>query len=452
MPSGSRQLLRQLAASQAAFYLLSASGTIEHVSEAAAAWLGIAPTSLLGRRAISGSPRSDDPMDRLAAALSPPPNFWRDGFAGCLLQPAGIGTHTVQPTAARFVRLGSAPQAVALVVIDDFAPLAQAEPIADSIAIRQALDAWRKHEGNWASIATAGTSSAAKRLRAKIQLAAKLRCHVGLFGPRGCSAETIAIKIHSQSAPGELLVVVEGSLMDDELLEATIAPAIQEVTEGRTRTASLLIRALDEMPMEVQSQLAISVGNAAGRLRLFALCSPQPRVFREGQHLTNELVSVDESIHLVEPRLADWLSLMPVHLQSLSSRVEDLTLIATAMLDARRAAGEGTAERFSRAALDALIVYPWPGDYDELDGAIRHAVRVCGSEAIGIEHLPLVVRSYRTKPVEPKPVSLDDALQRFEKRLIQEAVVAADGNRAEAARRLGISRARLLRRLDEAGP
>ena len=71
-----------------------------------------------------------------------------------------------------------------------------------------------------------------------------------------------------------------------------------------------------------------------------------------------------------------------------------------------------------------------------------------------MEHLPLAIRSYRSgdNPASQKlrRVSLDDAVARFEMRLIDEAIEATGGNRAEAARRLGISRARLLRKIDEA--
>lgn len=127
--------------------------------------------------------------------------------------------------------------------------------------------------------------------------------------------------------------------------------------------------------------------------------------------------------------------------------------MATAMLDSRHAAGEGTAERLSRAALDALVIYPWPGNVDELDQSIRHAVRTAPGSSIGVEHLPLAVRSYR--PGERSGVAkaimpLDVAIQRYQRRLIHEALEAVDGNRAEAARQLGISRTRLLRKLEEA--
>ena len=74
-------------------------------------------------------------------------------------------------------------------------------------------------------------------------------------------------------------------------------------------------------------------------------------------------------------------------------------------------------------------------------------------QRVGIEHLPLAIRSYRPgeNPALARraAISLDDAVERYEFRLIQEALEAAGGNRAEASRRLGISRARLLRKIDE---
>ena len=98
-------------------------------------------------------------------------------------------------------------------------------------------------------------------------------------------------------------------------------------------------------------------------------------------------------------------------------------------------------------------IYPWPNNFVELDQAIRHAVRRATGQSIGIEHLPLAIRSYRPgeKPAlaSGAAVSLDDAVERYELRLINEALEAAGGNRAEASRRLGISRARLLRKIDD---
>ncbi len=103
--------------------------------------------------------------------------------------------------------------------------------------------------------------------------------------------------------------------------------------------------------------------------------------------------------------------------------------------------------------MDQLLIYPWPGNFEELDAAVRHAAATCRTAAIEPEHLPLAVRSFRLNPVRSKPVivegNLDEELRRFELKKIHEALDAAEGNRSEAARLLGISRARLIRRLDD---
>ena len=170
-------------------------------------------------------------------------------------------------------------------------------------------------------------------------------------------------------------------------------------------------------------------------------------------------MSIVESIDETNPRgvireLAEVLSALTVVIEPLASRVEDVTVLAAALLDDRRAKGDVSCERFSRAALDALVVYPWPRDFDELAEAVDHAAGRGSGAAIGVEHLPLAIRSYRpsesSAAAHATQTPLDDAVARYELRLINAALEAADGNRAEAARQLGISRARLLRKIADA--
>lgn len=210
------------------------------------------------------------------------------------------------------------------------------------------------------------------------------------------------------------------------------------------------------MPSEAQHRLATLLDTFSGRLRLLALCGPRPSVLAESleEEQPSQAFGFDEeSSRGICTKLIEVLSALTIESVPLASRVEDIPLLATAMLDARHAAGEGTAERLSRVALDALVIYPWPNNFTELDQAIRHAVGRATGPSIGIEHLPLAIRSYRPGEnpslAKSATVSLDDAVVLYELRLIDEALEAAAGNRAEAARRLGISRARLLRKIDE---
>lgn len=107
--------------------------------------------------------------------------------------------------------------------------------------------------------------------------------------------------------------------------------------------------------------------------------------------------------------------------------------------------------------------------------AMQFAGENARDDRITREHFPLAIRSFRVgqssrvetvhspstititrKPEPPESFqieSLDASVAAYESELIGKAMTAAGGNKAEAARRLGISRARLLRKLDsENGP
>ena len=328
----------------------------------------------------------------------------------------------------------------------------------DAVAVRQQLDSWRRRHTATAINITAGTSNEAVRLRRRIDVAASTRTDVGFFGPAGCGGESILTRIHALSAPGENLINVDGALMDSDLLDATLMPALHQLSESKEARITALVRGLDEMPFEAQQRLAGLLDTFSGRMRLLASCGSQ---LLELNAPTDDLIS--ESLSLDEDRarglcsqLIDVISSLTIVNRPLALRVEDIPLIATAMLDTRHAAGEGPAERINRAALDALVVYPWPHNYEELENSIRHAIRTATGNVIACEHLPLAIRSYRPgailKRTKHTKLSLDDAIQRYELRLITETLENADGNRAEAARRLGISRARLIRRLEDQSP
>lgn len=458
MASGTkiRRLTRLLEECDAPLWVIDPTGQLAYLSAGCLAWFGVDLESMVDRRSVAGSPVSDDPLDRLAASISPPQGLSTRGTASLRVQPPAIGDHRPEPREVRYLRVGRGSDAITIGVAGHFDDRLVDPEFQDAVALRQRLDTWRKRNTVLATIATAGVSAAARRMRRRIRVAASTRTDVGLFGPAGCGSEAIAKRLHQLSAPGEALVVVDGPLMDSELLDATMMPVLHQLTDSSEVRATALVRGLDEMPMEAQQRLVSLMETFADRLRLLALCGPQPKtLFEAGEKSeASEILGLhDEVPSGICGGLIEILSSMTVACHPLAQRVEDIPLIATAMLDRRHASREGTAERISRAALDALVIYPWPRNLDELDEAIRIAVRTAPGQSIGVEHLPLAVRSYR--PGEPQGPGntirpLDVAVQRYQLRLINEALEATGGNRAEAARRLGISRARLLRKLEEA--
>lgn len=450
-----RPLARLLDASSAPLWAIGSNGCLVYLSAGCAEWLQLDVETLLDRRSVAGSPVSADPLDRIAAALSPPPGLATRGSTSLRITPPATGEHRAEAKEVRFLRVGTGESAIVLAVAGDFDDRVPDPELKDAVAIRQRLDLWRKRHASIANTVTAGVSSAAKRLRRRMRVAGSTRTDVGFFGPPGTGGESILNRVHELSAPGEKLVCVDGPLMDSELLDATLMPAVHQLAESKQARATALIRDLDEMPYEAQQRLVALLETFSGRLRLLAVCGPRVKTLQEPTEdaLGDTIGLEDENLRGLCPALIEVLSALTISNYELSSRVDDIPLLATAMLDARRAAGEGVAERLSRAALDALVIYPWPRNHEELDQALRHALRTATGDTIATEHLPLAIRSYRpgTQLSRGKNanLSLDDALQRFEARLIQQAVDAADGNRAEAARKLGISRARLLRRLED---
>ena len=460
MASGTkiRLFTKLLDAADAPMWVISPSGRLAYLSAGCAAWLGVTIESLVDRQSIAGAPVTDDPFDRLAAALSPPTGLSSRGTASLRVQPPAIADHRPEPLEVRFVRVGSGDQALTIAVGGTFADRQTDHELQDAVAIRQRLDAWRKQHAEIAKVVTAGDSAVIKRLRRRLQVAARARTDISFIGPAGCGSESIATRIHQLSAPGEPLITVDGPLMDAELLEATLSSAIHQLTESSDAQATTLVRGLDEMPFDAQQRLVELLTTFGGRLRLIGLCGPQVATLEDpdrgetdaGESALDEVV-IARGVHR---QLIELLCALSIPVPPLTDRIDDLPLLATALLDRFRAGGATSAERINRVALDAIVTYPWPGNYDELSATIEHAARRASGPQISVEHLPLAIRSFRSSdnPAAQKQhrVSLDDAVARFEMRLIDEAIESAGGNRAEAARRLGISRARLLRKIDDA--
>lgn len=124
-------------------------------------------------------------------------------------------------------------------------------------------------------------------------------------------------------------------------------------------------------------------------------------------------------------------------LPPLRERGEDVLRLAEAFL-VRAAAHAGREVRgFSAAAAAALRSYPWPGNVRELRNAVDQAVLACRTGRVEPAHLPIEISG--------AAVAVD------ERQRVLQALAAAGGNRTEAARILGISRATLYRRFEELG-
>ncbi|MBX3250782.1 MAG: sigma 54-interacting transcriptional regulator [Myxococcales bacterium] len=164
------------------------------------------------------------------------------------------------------------------------------------------------------------------------------------------------------------------------------------------------------------------------------------------------------------------LNVVQIRVPSLRERKDDIPLLGEFFLR-RLAERDGRHKTLSRGALDRLLTHHWPGNVRELENEIERLWVLSGDEhLIGEEHLsPTVGRSpaperraaeAMTPSAEPMALepglSLPDAVETLERRMIAEGLRAAKGNKTRAAETLGISRRNLIRKvqaygLDEVG-
>jgi two-component system NtrC family response regulator len=146
---------------------------------------------------------------------------------------------------------------------------------------------------------------------------------------------------------------------------------------------------------------------------------------------------------------------MSIRLEPLANRIEDIAPLAESMLEEIRVASSGKVQRFlSSNATSWLQAYPWPNDLRELRQAIQEACMKSPTGAIEPNHFSLAIRTFPSHVLKPDPlpsVNLDRMLEDFERNVLQKALEAFPRNRAAAARHLGISRTRFLRRLAQLG-
>lgn len=143
------------------------------------------------------------------------------------------------------------------------------------------------------------------------------------------------------------------------------------------------------------------------------------------------------------------LNVVQITMPPLRARKEDLPLMVQAFLkDSARENGKPYRD-MSPEAMACIINYDWPGNVRELRAAIEHAVVMSGTPKIGVRDLPPSVREQTGLSLLNTPATGALNLHQTETALILRALEESAGNRTEAARRLGISRRTLHRRLKD---
>jgi two-component system response regulator HydG len=145
------------------------------------------------------------------------------------------------------------------------------------------------------------------------------------------------------------------------------------------------------------------------------------------------------------------MNVVDLKIPSLRSRAEDIPLLAEHFLETFAEKNSKSIKGYTPQAMNGLRRYDWPGNVRELMNAVERAVVLSRTEYLDTVDFPALVDQI-PQATDGENVELDGmSLEEIEKVAVLRTLDASDGNKSEAARRLGITRKTLHKKLKKYG-
>ncbi|MBN9511399.1 MAG: sigma-54-dependent Fis family transcriptional regulator [Alphaproteobacteria bacterium] len=299
-----------------------------------------------------------------------------------------------------------------------------------------------------------GGSAAMREVQKAIGMLADTDATVLITGETGTGKEVVARAIHRHGArAGRAFVAVNCAAIPAELLESQLFGHVRGAFTGAIADRAGSFREADRGTLFLDEVGDMDLALQAKLLRVL-----QDRVVTP---LGGRPVPVDVRIlaathHDLARAVAEGtfredlfyrLGVVPLALPPLRERLADIVPLAEHFL--ALAPGQ---KRLSAAAAARLMAHPWPGNVRELRNAMERVAVLSRRPVIGSEDFDFLQAAPAAgAPVDWLEGELPQAVARLEAAMIRRALLATSGNRAEAARRLGIHRQLLYEKLRRYG-
>ncbi len=144
------------------------------------------------------------------------------------------------------------------------------------------------------------------------------------------------------------------------------------------------------------------------------------------------------------------LKVFPINVPPLRERKTDVPLLVRHFCDRLNIETGKKIQKISPHAMQLLLDYGWPGNVRELENAVEHAYVLCSGRIILPDHLPLEIRELKHIAVGvPTLVFQETSGKMLTRELLTATLHESGWNKAEAARRLGISRTAVWKRMKQ---
>lgn len=305
-----------------------------------------------------------------------------------------------------------------------------------------------------------GGTSVMKRLYRTIEKVASTDATVLVTGESGTGKELVARTLHLSSPRGEAAFVavncaaIPESLIESELFgheKGTFTGAHRQ-RQGKFEEAdggTLFLDEIASMPLPLQAiLLRVLQERRITRLGGSGEIEVDVRVVAASNRDLPQLVKDGR----FREDLFYRLNVVAVELPPLRDRRDDVPLLARAFLQEASARHGREVGSLPPAIVRLLMDYGWPGNVRELANAVERLVLLAEDEGLSVEDLPAPIRETADSKAAPVRLPAEGlAWDAMEESLLRQALERASGNRAAAARLLGLSYKAFLYRLEKFG-
>ncbi|NNG14285.1 MAG: sigma 54-interacting transcriptional regulator, partial [Gammaproteobacteria bacterium] len=294
---------------------------------------------------------------------------------------------------------------------------------------------------------------------ARLEQIAPSPAFILLQGESGTGKTQLARYLHNKSArcDGPYVEVncaaIPHSLIESELfghVKGAYTGAHQQ-RAGRFQAANggtLFLDEISEVPIELQAKLLRAVQD-----QRFEMVGSDKTITVDVRVITasnrNLREAVDDGSFRAD--LYYRLAVIPIHIPALRDRPGDIPLLIQHFSQQLTDRGYPADIEWSQEALNLMMNYPWPGNVRELRNAVEHGIICAEAGQVTAHSLPQDLLQYTYKSEATNSHHLQAEQNEIQREAIMTALREANGNRAQAAEKLGINRTTLWRRMQKLG-
>jgi DNA-binding NtrC family response regulator len=305
------------------------------------------------------------------------------------------------------------------------------------------------------------TSLEMKQIYSMIERVSTTDATILLHGESGTGKSKIARMVHDLSERKlNTFIAVNCAAIPEQLLESELFGYEKGAFTGATasrvgkfeaaQNGTIFLDEIGEVPLSLQAKLLQIVQEKSFmRLGSNQLKQVDVRIISATNRNLKQMVAEGKFREDLYYRL----NIVDLHIPALRERKEDIPYLIEEFLEKHRIKMKRNYQ-VSHQLMNILIGYHWQGNVRELQNAVERAVVLCNGEDLSIQDFPREIQgSMQSQPITSvipdKSKTLPEQLEEIERQIIINAIEENHGQISSAARELGVSRQRLLYKMNK---